>query len=267
MRLSLALFSASMICTLLISSGFLLRADATNWVGWDNGEFDCSNTTTCVPQSSYVYTESVLSSSMTQNTSVVSLQYNPDWDTSKNHQTVNSYLHAEWFQSGIIAYTSGCVKYTYQVYDTVALSQDVSVVTSCQSVTGIFTADSSGDATWSIYEDTDSNGFINELDFGVLGGGSGATSYYYSLYPENVGYWFWLRSNTCLCGAGLIYNVGFLSGTGTMYQGIGVNYNLYSISPPIDRGTGENSNMQYGCWSGSGTRYMSQSFSYNSGHC
>ena len=258
-----------MIGLLLISSSFVVRVYATSWVGNDNGEIDCNSSNSCTPNSGDVRISTGISTtiSYTSTDGEVSFQYNPDLVTSENYQTKNSNGHAEWFQTGINGdKSSSCTWLSYQVYDTSTKGLDFSWFSNsgnCTTVADLFTTDSSGSASWAIQEDTDSSGYVNEVDFTVIGGTSGGGSYYVSAYPENSGDWYWLRSNVCWCGVAT-ETASFTAGAGTIDYAS--NVDLYSWSPPTTISTGENSNMDYGCFSGSGTTYMSQSFGL-SGYC
>ncbi len=261
---------ASMAIALLkpiVSSAFVTRAYATTgWVGNDNGEVDCNSTNSCTPNSNSVKFSTGISTTISYSSTdgEVSFQYNPDWDTSKSYQT-----GADWFQTGIIGdKSSSCAIATVQVYDTSDGSSDWSWYSnsdSCTTVSDLFTTDSNGEASWGITEDTDSSGYVNEVDFVVIGGTSGGGSYYVSAYPENGGDWYWLRSNTCWCGVAT-ETATFSAGAGTIDYTVNTPVDLYAYSPPTQVSTGENSNMDYGCFTGGGTSSMSQSFGL-SGHC
>ncbi|MDV3277282.1 MAG: hypothetical protein LYZ69_02300 [Nitrososphaerales archaeon] len=207
----------------------------------------------------------------------MSLQYNPDLDASKQCQTGPWYGGADWFQSGIIAKSSNnCAVFTIEVYNTYWGSTDWSWYSNsgnCTTVSAMF----NGGAQWYISEHSNAcltncgSGFekIDSVSFYVVGGSGGGSYYYTENTPTN---WYWLRSNVCFCGVtdgGTIYNPTFTTASGTLDYKLGsgiVPGSFGIIGPPIDIGTAEDSNMQFGCMSQVSSVYLTQSFDLT-GHC
>ena len=108
-----------------------------------------------------------------------------------------------------------------------------------------------GITEWVNYPNSDN---IIEVDFLLSGGNHGAYFQYTMTPPTN---WVWLRSNICWCGTGG-GNATFSSASGE--SSVYSNLDIYAVNPPIDVLTAENSNMQYGCFTQSGTEVMNQNF-------
>ncbi len=278
MKPSMILIAASAMGLLLVSSSFVLGAHAsTNWIGNDNGEFDsCNAWGTCRIYNGGVYIEMQLGASMTySNGGTMSLQYNPDKDISYSYQVKDQFNHPLWFQTAVLAQSSdNCVIFTYQVYNMDSATQEdhwFSNSENCYTVSGLFTYGSGTGAVWTAQEYTDSSGYVNDACFTASGGGSGGGSTgTICIDPEtnlapNNGYWLWLRSNACLCGLQGNTPVTFTAGSGSMYAVPASNY-IYAKAPPSHISTGEDGNMDYGCFSGNGTTTLTQSFGL-SGHC
>ena len=202
----------------------------------------------------------------------MSFQYNPDWDTSKYQQHESCCaVTDDWFQTAIIdqkptVSDPNCVLLTIQVYDTSLDSVDNAAnldgradfpsASSCYTVSDILSAGS----TWYIDELVDSGqDRIVEVLYGVSPG-TGGTGLQYSLFPPYSDYWFWLRSNICWCGVSGYADPHFTSAYGT--NALHSDKNLWSIDPPIDLATAENSNMPYTQFTGAGTTSMSQMFGW-----
>jgi hypothetical protein len=265
---------ASLMGFLLVSSAFAAHVNATtNYEGSDDAEFDCTHnySVDCPIYSGYVIGEAIVSTSVTYSPSksFVSLQYNPDESISNSYQTKDYQGGRNWFQTGVLGnYTASCVLFTTQIYDLTyggLINDWFSNSGNCYSVTGLFHGSSGGDATWEITEYTDSSGYVNEVDYFAEGAGSGYGSYSATLHPETYfspyGDFLWLRSNLCWCGVsgtGNTANADFTAGAGYLYAESGGT--LYALNPPIYIETAENSNMEYGCFSGNGTSNMDQSF-------
>jgi hypothetical protein len=272
MRLS-RILAASTIGLLMLSSGIVIHATASpNWQGWDDGEFDCSTTWgDCVgPSSAWFTATATLSSSISyldqSSGNAISIQYNPDAYLSSYDQTeaLGGGYH-DWFQTGIIL-SNSCVQFTVEVYEMGGGTHTNWNPGCFTSVSAPFLANSNGDAQYYITEWTASSGYVNEVDFGVVGGGSSGGSAYDSSYPEGSGDWYWMRSNICLCGVtatGDLQNASFSTGAGSIHITSGSD--VYGITPPYDESptyiyTAEDSNMQYGCWQNSDSTNMHQSF-------
>lgn len=280
MKPRLILVAATAIGLLLVTSSLVVGAHAsTNWIGNDNGEFDtCNAYGTCRLNANSVTIDMKLTASMTySNGGDMSLQYNPDKDISYSYQTKDNNNNPYWFQTGILATLSNnCVVFTYQVYNMNAGGNYVdhwfSNSQNCYTVSGLFTYSSGTGAEWEISEYTDQSGYVDDACFSASGGGSsGGTTGTVCVDPEtnlppNNGYWYWLRSNSCLCGVSGNTPVNFTgasSGTLDIKSG---GINEYAKAPPIDVSTAEDGNMDYGCFNGNGTTILSQSFGL-SGHC
>jgi hypothetical protein len=264
----IVLIISSLVALLMVSSAFVVGVYASSsWQGNDNGEFTCHGSTIpCEVTSGDVGMYAIGSTSITYSSSnnEVSLQYNPDNYTSANYQTKDSAGHATWFQTLIYGSSPSCIVFSFQVYDMDTkglLDSDFSNGGSCTTVSGAFVANAHGDFDWSIYEYTDSSGYVNEVDYSVQGGGLGGGSASYTDHPELYGNWYWLISNSCWCGMGGQYAT-FSAGSGSLYYSS--NVDVYSASPPTQIATAEDSNMYYGCFSGFGSTTMSQSFSTSS---
>lgn len=254
------MITVSMLGLLLISSVFAIHANASNaWIGNDNGEFATSSCQSCKFTNGYVAFYSYSSSSMSYSSSTgyVSIQYNQDWDTDLSYQPAPYYYGGtDWVQAvfdgdssnnclgvamEVINQAWGWNDYFWQYNNNVCGTHE----------SGMF---SSG-AQWYIAEFTSSSGKINEVSYSVQGG-----TWNYVLYPPVN--WYWLRSQICWCGGYSGDYATFHSGSGTLdyYAGQGGSVNTYSIGPPSDRGTGEDSNMGWSCFVNSGTTFMYQSF-------
>jgi hypothetical protein len=109
---------------------------------------------------------------------------------------------------------------------------------------------------------------IDSVSFSVVGGSGGGSYHVTENTPTN---WYWLRSNVCFCGVtdnGNVYNPTFTTAYGKLDYiiGSGIWSGFGIIGPPIDIGTAENSNMQYGCMSQPSSGHLTQSFDLT-GHC
>ena len=273
------------LALLFISLSLVMPAvAATGYVGSDDAEFGFPSSQGASPISAQVSAQAVFSSAMQYTVGgggYVILQYNPDWDTSKQYQTGPWYGGADWFQTVIYGISSSnCAIFSIEVYNTFWGSGDWSWRSNggaCTTVNGIFITG----AQWYVDEYTNTNtggsgGKIDAVSFYVVGGTGGGSYYYTENTPTN---WYWLRSNVCWCGTtqgGVIYNPTF-----TIAKG-GLNYKIApacsqpgcvwigpsfgTIGPPIDIGTAENSNMQYSCMTKVSSVYYTQNFDLN-GHC
>ncbi len=246
---------------LLVVSLLLVPPARAGFVGNDDGEFDVSSTP------SYVFLEEAFNtccglhwtSSPPYND--VSMQYNPDRDTSFWLQN-----GADWFQTVISSDPNGCAGFHIQVWNTVSGNLNWRADypnTGCITVNQIL----NNNAVWFIREDVYNgdprySGMITDVYFSLTGSGSLS----YTLYTGgHNGWWKWLRSNLCWCGTDNGYATFGPYAAGTSYMGSNVNVN--AIGPPFDISTSENSNMAYSCFSNSGTHLMSQLFSAGGGHC
>jgi hypothetical protein len=249
----------TLVCCLLgmvlVSSSFTVPAMGTDWIGNDNGEFD-TNTSGIT----YAFVQASFNTSLSWSNSppfnVVSLQYNPDYDTSWYNQ-VNRY----WFQSIIYGASNASVLFSVEIYNMTSGNQvNVYRYPSNSAFYSVY-GSLSTDAAWYIQEDTQyGNGQyrISAVDFDVLGNGA-YFSHTFSFTPTYI----WLRSNWGFLGT----NSGtatFTSAGGTGYMGS--NIALKAISPAIDISTAEDSNLLYGCFSSSPSILLYQGFGLG-GHC
>ena len=247
---------SSALLTILLISPFLtipVRANS-GWNGNDNGEFNVGQCSGCGYLNN-VGVEYGMSSNL-QWTSPpigdISLQYNPDGFASQ-------WGDGEWVQSIIFSNAAECASFSIEVYNawTGALDWRADYPASgCNPTTGIMNSGSG----WEIVEYTTAQQTFQSVNFWLAGGGLGAGSMGYTLYPNA---WAWYRSNTCLCGTNM-GTASFTSGSGTI--DMWSNWNLNAVNPPTSIQTLEDSNIQYGCFSGSGSTFMSQNFAL-SGAC
>lgn len=269
------------LALLFISLSLVLpAAAATGYIGNDDAEFGFPSSLCASPIGGNMAMTASLQSNMvyTSGDGQMSLQYNPDLDASKQCQTGEWYGGTDWFQSGMIAQSSNnCAIFTIEVYNSINPFGPVwswySNSGNCTTVGAMF---NSG-AQWYMSEYlnaclTNCGGTFEKIDavsFYVIGGSGGGSYYYTENTPEN---WYWLRSNICWCGVtdnGNIYNPTFTTASGTL------DYNTNSVSgvpsfgiigPPIDIGTAENSNMEYGCMSQLSSTHLTQGFGLT-GYC
>jgi hypothetical protein len=233
------------------------------WVGRDDGEFDWY---TSAPR--YVWVDESITTPLTWNNyncnpgvcNIISLQYNPDYWTALNTQ-------GYWFQTVTATDPNNCSTFWIQVYDMgtggQVWAQSYPNGGACNVVGGI----TSSHSYWLIQEDTRGSGstIINEVDYQLQHCTdplcNGYTWMSDSIFPPQN--YFWLRSNICWCGA----NYGSVPFTGAGgSSNMASDQTLRAIDPPQLLSTGEDSNMQYGCITGSPSTNMYQSFGLN-GHC
>ena len=291
MRPNFTLLVATLLGLLLSSGVFFNVVHATNYVGNDDGEWDtCTTYGTCRLVNGFsniemymgCYGTSCSNLTYSSNTTPTSLQYNPDGDISRGYQTTDSSGYPMWFQAAILAQGSNnCIQFTVQIYDTngdtigpggIVLPGSSSPqfwTTGCYTVAGAFlySTSTNNGAVWYISESTDSNGYVSDVCFYVIGGGYSGGGSTGTVCENPISYYsvhnYWLRPNLCLCGVNN-GSTNYTGGTGTIY--IASSTNMYVISPPVDIMTAENSNMEYGCFSGSGTNEPYQNFGL-SGAC
>jgi len=277
--------AASVLGLLLMSGVFFNIAQATNYVGRYDGEWDtCTTWGTCRMDSGesainmYVGCDSSSCSNLTysSDSTFTSLQYNPDEDISNSYQIKDSDNYQMWFQTAILAKGSNnCIEFTIQIYDDggntvgdggIVLPSGDSPefwTSSCYTVDGAFLYSDStyNAAVWSDTEYTNSNGYVDDVCFYVDGGGYSGYGDSGTKCEDPITYYsvddYWLRSNLCLCGVDS-GNTTFTGGAGQMY--INSDIDMYTISPPIDPSTKENSNMEYGCFTGNGSNEQYQYF-------
>ena len=239
----------SLLGLLVLSLLLLPSAQATQWVGNDDGEFDTSSLPT------YVFVQESFSIGMAWSSSTlpnqVSLQYNPD-----RYRSYWWQAYMDWFQAVIASTPNGCALFTIQVYSLLTGDLDWSQFYPNGGNPPGITVNQilANNAIWYIEEDMSGN-YINHVYFGLTGY---ASSMSYTIYPPQN--WVWLRSNICWCGGPNGGYDTFTSAGGTSY--VGSNGYPIAIPPPTDIATSENSNMPYGQFQGSGTLGMTQSFGW-----
>lgn len=257
MWFSIRQFAPSLLSIVVLSLLLLPPAQATNWVGNDDGEFDVSSNPTYVGLFESFGGNMQWSSSPPNN--IVSMQYNPDLWTSFWFQ-----YFAHWFQTVIWSDQNGCGGFSIQVYSTTSGSL---IWRADQGFNTCSTAFLANGATWFIREDmvSSTDRRINDVFFSI---GSGSTTSSFTLYPS-PNHWVWERSNLCWCGTdrgSTTFTTAW--GTSNAYSNVNVN----AISPPVTVSTAENSNMPYDGFQGSGTTTMWQHFGWvppppPPGHC
>ncbi|MCL5068112.1 MAG: hypothetical protein M1368_07150 [Thaumarchaeota archaeon] len=273
MRHSLLFIAVTFLALLMVSSISVARASASGPpnpnIGNDNAEFGYPSCGSCNPDNGYVQAEAVITSPIQYccGNGYVSLQYNPDKDTSNSYQTGPWYGGHDWFQTGIVGEASNnCAVFTVQVYNLFWGGTDYSWYSNggqCTTVNDMFGGNSYPAATWSIDEQTGGNGKVYAVDFYVDGGSSGGKYYYDQYVPTN---WYWLRSNVCWCGTDY-QSATFNAGIGTLNYYMNPTSGFGIIGPPIDIATAESSNMNYGCMSSPTQGQLTQGFEAAVGHC
>jgi len=251
-RNSITLITTSLLTVTILSLPLIAPANATNWVGNDDGEFDWTSCFNC-PVPHYVGLQESFNSAMQWSSSppnnLVSMQYNPDYWTS----FWNGW-DGDWFQTIIWSDGNGCGAFSIQVYSLSDARLDWRADQGFSVCSSAFLA--SG-AIWNIREDEvyNPNGHISDVAF-YIGGGS--TSLSYTLYPS-IQYYNFLRSNLCWCGTDL-GTTTFTSawGQSNAYSDV----NLYAVNPPSQVSTAENSNMPYSTFSNSPSTTMFQNFGW-----
>lgn len=247
------------------------------WTSNDDGEFDWPG---CCQYSDYVTVSESITTGLAWNhnygcstglCSGMSLQYNPDYDTSYfvNRYECNTWDPC-WFQTVIAVDPNNCATFWVQVYDmnSGALVWPASFPAGgqCNPVGGITDSRS----YWLIEEDNaccQAPPFIKDVYYSL--------EHCYDRYCNSYSWmsdtiyvpnnWHWIRSNICWCGENGPSTITFTSGAGS--SSMSANAPLVAIGPPNDIATKEASNMRYSCMSGSGTTSMTQTWSFNGGHC
>jgi hypothetical protein len=265
MRHNLILIGAFAMALLLVSTGFVVKASAYPYsdgfyYGNGDGEFDCSTTDGCYIYSGYATivaetdtnVKATVGSPGDPGYDMVSLQYNPDVIESNGYQN-----WANWMQATLEvnqSYTPPVAYWDYYLASTDNGSQ-IEHDYGGQYTTGALTSG----ATWEIVED-EAYGNVNQIYYELDGAGSGAQTLSHYYYPESYGnYESWLRSNPCWCGfAGDA--ASFNSGSGYLWAESNTGLTDYWGSPTY-AGTGESSDMYYGCWNQYASDELDQYFS------